>query len=152
MLIGIVHTWTGFWRWCHSLNFIGCPARTSFIPPPVCNLAHLPFVTLDLLLFVTWICDQKHFHISCFGFPTIFVILQHAATVKRPFEQVKGTTGSHCTMCKLWKQIKKWSTLKKKIPPIFNENLPNFEGWCINIQKIQKIIDFSNILSFFNPI
>ena len=40
---------------------------------PVCNLAHLPSVTLDLLLFVTWISDQKHFHISCIGFLTIFV-------------------------------------------------------------------------------
>ena len=35
----------------------------------------------------------------------------------------------------LWKII---------FPPIFNENLPNFEGRRINIQKIQKI-DFPNI-------
>ena len=37
VFIGIVHTRRGFWRWCHSLTFIGCPARTSFIPPRVCN-------------------------------------------------------------------------------------------------------------------
>ena len=38
VFFGIVHTRRGLWRWCHSLTFIGCPARTSFIPPRVCNL------------------------------------------------------------------------------------------------------------------
>ena len=29
---------------------------------------------------------------------------------------------------------------------IFNENEPNFYGWCINTQKIEKLICFPNIL------
>ena len=29
---------------------------------------------------------------------------------------------------------------------IFNENKPNFDGWCINTQKIDKLICFPNIL------
>ena len=53
VLFGIVHTRRGFWRRCHSLTFIGCPARPSFIPPRVCNLAHLAFASSDY-----WHCHK----------------------------------------------------------------------------------------------
>ena len=69
--------WGGLWRWCHSLTFIGCPARTSFIPPPVCNLAHLQFASS------TYCCYHTDFSV----FPTIFANLRiycmQASTVKR---------------------------------------------------------------------
>ena len=65
MLFGIVHTWASLWRWCHSLTFIGCPARASFIPPRVCNLAHLAFASSDY-----W-----HYHKDFSDFLSIFVKL-----------------------------------------------------------------------------
>ena len=47
----------------------------------------------------------------------------------------------HCTMQKLKKGVKSGQLSKKFSPPIFNKNLPNFGGWCINTQKN----DFPNI-------
>ena len=44
--------------------------------------------------------------------------------------------GLHCTMGKFKKNWVKSSQIIS--PPIFNENLPNFEGWCINIQQARK--------------
>ena len=44
VLIGKLHTWTGYWHWCHSLSFTGCPARSSFRSPRVCNLVRAVIV------------------------------------------------------------------------------------------------------------
>ena len=68
VLIGKLLGWRSYRCWCHSLIFIGCPARSSFRSPPVCNFAMAVTVLLDLLIFITCICDQKHFHISCLQF------------------------------------------------------------------------------------
>ena len=62
MLIGKLHSWRGYWCWCHSLIFIGCPARSGFRSPPVCNLGHLPFATS------LYCCNHLYF----FGFSSIF--------------------------------------------------------------------------------
>ena len=50
-----------------------------------------------------------------------------------------------CTMRKLKNGVKSGQLWQIISPPIFNENSPNLEGWCKNIQKIKKIIDFPNI-------
>ena len=68
VLFGKLHMLTSFGHWCHSLAFIGCPARSSFRSPPVCNFAMAVTVLLDLLIFIACICNQKHFHISCLQF------------------------------------------------------------------------------------
>ena len=68
MLIGKLHSWRSYWCWFHSLIFIGFTARSSFGSPPVCNFAMAVTVLLDLLIFITCICDQKHFHISWLPF------------------------------------------------------------------------------------
>ena len=62
MLIGKLRTWRGYWCWCHSLIFIGCPARSGFRSPPVCNLGHLPFATS------LYCCNHLYFS----GFSSIF--------------------------------------------------------------------------------
>ena len=54
-------------------------------------------------------------------------------------------TGKHCTMQKLKNGVKSGQLWQIISPPMFNENSPNLEGWCKNIQKIKKIIDFPNI-------
>ena len=38
MLIGKLHSWRSYWCWCHSLTFVGCPARSGFRSVRVCNL------------------------------------------------------------------------------------------------------------------
>ena len=51
VLIGIVHMQGPLWRWCQSLTFIGCPARTSFIPPRVCNFVLVAICHKDFSIF-----------------------------------------------------------------------------------------------------
>ena len=41
VVIGKLRPWTGFWHWCHSLSFTGCPARSRFRSPRVCNFVQL---------------------------------------------------------------------------------------------------------------
>ena len=75
--------WTGIF----SLgSLIVCFPSLQLGPPPVCNFGFVTFRHLDLRPEAF-----SHFLLR------IFVILQHTASVKRHFEQVKGTTGSHCT-------------------------------------------------------
>ena len=72
-----------------------------------------------------------------------FVLIPCIAQLFRRF--TIWVTESHCTMRKLKNGVKSGQLWQIISPPIFNENSPNLEGWCKNIQKIKKIIDFPNI-------
>ena len=51
------------------------------------------------------------------------------------FQQSLFRDYKHCTMVKLRKGVKSGQLWQIIPPTIFNENLPNFESWCINIKK-----------------
>ena len=57
----------------------------------------------------------------------LFVVFSHL------FSLHLVMVGLHCTMVKLKNGVKRRQLWQIISPPIFNENLPNFERWCINI-------------------
>ena len=67
--------------------------------------------------------------------PCLWSSCQTPPDIKTLSSYVK-TFRTHCTMVKLKNGVKRSQLWKIISPPIFNENLPNFERWCINIQKI----------------
>ena len=71
--------------------------------------------------------------------------LSHATNIFKVLFAFELFAVIHCTMEKLKNGVKSGELWQIISPPIFNENSPNLEGWCKNIQKIKKIIDFPNI-------
>ena len=119
-------------RWTWSSLFLACrwpPLKSHFVPP---------FFSCLALIKNFWPSRSKH--TTKLTNPILFSWL---ARDHRHWEVFYKC--SQCTMRKLKNGVKSGQLWQIISPPIFNENSPNLEGWCKNIQKIKKIIDFPNI-------